>query len=92
MVRNNEKLCAWRKLKGWSQEQAAAKFSTFAGHRVAQGTWSPWESGSKSPDRDHSGLLEDFTEGHVRARDWPTRKRKSLARTGGASKRTGTDG
>lgn len=93
MAGNHEKLVAWRRLKGWTQTEAAARYSEHVGYDVPQGTWAPWETGKKSPDRTNAPALESFTDGVVRAADWPTRKRRRRrARVTTAEKRTGTDG
>lgn len=88
MLTNPEKLASWRKLQGWSQEEAANRFG------VPQGTWAPWETGKKKPDRDNAPALEAFTGGTVKAADWSTKKKrrgKRLTPTT-TTRRTGTDG
>lgn len=88
MASNGERLRAWRKLNDLSQTEAAERFG------VPQGTWAPWETGKKSPDRENAPKLESFTDGKVKASDWPSRKRR-IARTRPITtshRRTGTDG
>lgn len=82
MPSNGEKLKAWRTLQGMSQAEAAEKFG------VPQGTWAPWETCKKAPDRENAPALETFTGGAVAAKDWPARKRRHRA----SVPRTGTDG
>ncbi len=87
MRTNGERLAAWRKLNNLSQLDAAEQFG------VPQGTWAPWETGKKAPDRENAPLLETFTGGAVKATDWPSRRRKKPRKVAAPpSRRTGTDG
>ncbi len=71
---NPERLLAWRRLAGLSQEKAADRFG------VGQGTWAPWELGKKSPGRENALALEKFTDGNVPAAGWAPRKKAKRAR------------
>jgi transcriptional regulator with XRE-family HTH domain len=63
---NGQKLKQWRErqVPKLSQQKAAEMIGTF------QGTWAPWEKGTRGPDVHHALEIEKLTDGEVPASGW----------------------
>jgi transcriptional regulator with XRE-family HTH domain len=77
-MRTRDRLRAWRKASGLSQEDAAKK----AG--VAQASWSNYESGLQTPGLEAAVRIQAVTLGWegeepIRVEDWGARRRRPRA-------------
>jgi transcriptional regulator with XRE-family HTH domain len=79
------RLKAWRRLAGFSQEEAGKRVG------VSAGTWCYWEAEEKLPGLDLAPEIEAVTGGAVRVTDWVELAKERRAHRAAERERVDTD-